>query len=85
MSQGNIDNKVTEYLNSLDESKLTSKATITGQSKIKRAAGQLSSIAARKRNDPLYKRMVKYRDLYHKYRNMIHDKYGPRVRSQARR
>jgi hypothetical protein len=29
--------------------------------------------------------MIKYRDLYFKYREMIHRKYSPRVRSRARR
>jgi hypothetical protein len=84
MSQDNINDKVTEYISSLDESKRTSRSTITRQTKIQRATGQLSSIAARKRNDPLYKRMIKYRDLYFKYREMIHRKYSPRVRSKAR-
>ena len=65
--------------------KRTSRTTVSRQTKIKRATGQLASAAARKRNDPLYKRMTHYRDLYFKYRTMIHKKYGPRVRSKARR
>jgi len=69
----------------LDEAKRTSRTTIHRQTKIKRATGQLASIEARKRNDPVYKRMVYYRDLYFKYRKMLHKKYGPRVRSKARR
>lgn len=85
MSQDNINDPIEEYLLSLDEAKRTSRTTVTRQTKIKRATGQLSSVAARKRNDPLYKRMIKYRDLYYKYREMIHRKYSPRVRSQARR
>jgi len=74
-----------EELDQLDEAKRTSRTTVTRQTKIKRATGQLSSSMARKRNDPLYQRMVKYRELYYKYRNMIHKKYGARVRSKARR
>ena len=31
------------------------------------------------------KKMIYYRDLYFKFRNMIHRKYSPRVRSKARR
>jgi hypothetical protein len=69
----------------IDEAKRTSRTTTTRNTKIKRATGQLASIAARKRNDPIYQRMVKYRELYYKYRKMIHRKYGPRVRSRARR
>ena len=81
---------LTEYLledigEELSEAKRTSRTTISRQTKIKRATGQLASSAARKRNDPLYQRMVKYRDMYYKYRKMIHKKYGPRVRSKARR
>lgn len=74
-----------EDISELEEAKRTSRTTVTRQTKIKKATGQLASAAARKRNDPLYQRMVKYRELYYKYRNMIHKKYGARVRSQARR
>lgn len=70
----------------LDEApKRTSRTVISRKTKISRATGQLASIAGRKRNDPLYQRMVKYRELYFKYRNLLHKKYSPRVRSQARR
>jgi len=65
--------------------KRTSRTTVSRNTKIKRATGQMSSAAARKRNDPLYKRMIHYRELYYKYRAAIHKKYSPRVRSRARR
>ena len=68
-----------------NEAKRTSRTTVSRQTKIKRATGQLASSMARKRNDPLYQRMKKYRELYYKYRKMIHNKYGARVRSKARR
>jgi len=74
-----------DYLLELSEAKRTSRARITRKTKIKRATGQLSSVAARKKGDPLYKQMVKYRTLYFKYRSMIHRKYSPRVRQRARR
>lgn len=74
-----------EYLDYIDEAKRTSRTKVTRQTKIKRATGQLSSVEARKKNDPLYKQMVKYRTLYFKYRSMIHRKYAPRVRTRARR
>ena len=73
------------YESILDEAKRTSRTTISRGTKIARATGQLASIEARKRNDPLYQRMVKYRTLYFKYREMLHRKYSPRVRSRARR
>ncbi len=68
-----------------EAAKRTTRTTVSRQTKIKRATGQLASVAARQRNDPIYKRMTHYRDLYFKYREMIHKKYGPRVRSKARR
>jgi len=76
------------YLNFLDEveeAKRTSRSTITRQTKIKRATGQLATSMARKKNDPIYKRMVYFRTQYYKYREMIRKKYSPRVRSRARR
>lgn len=75
---------ITEYILS-EAPKKTSRTTVHRTTKIKRATGQLASIEARKRNDPIYKRMTYYRDLYFKYRNMIHKKYGPRVQNKARR
>jgi hypothetical protein len=74
---------LTQHL--LDEAKRTSRTTVKRSTKIKRATGQLASIEARKRNDPIYKRMKYYRELYFKYRAMVHKKYSPRVRSRARR
>ncbi len=65
--------------------KRTSRTTVSRQTKIKRATGQMSSAAARKKNDPLYKRMIHFREKYYKYRAAIHKKYSPRVRSRARR
>jgi len=69
----------------LDEIKTTSASDITRQSKIKRSAGQMASAQARKHNDPLYKRMIYFKDQYYKFREKVHQKYGPRVRSKARR
>lgn len=74
---------LTEHI--LNEAKKTSVTRTTRGTKIKRATGQLASIEARRRNDPLYKKMIYYRDLYKKYRERVHQKYSPRVRSQARR
>ncbi len=73
------------YLETLQEAKRTSRSTVTRQTKIKRATGQLASVEARKRNDPAYKRMIYHRKLYYKYRDQVHRKYSPRVRSKARR
>jgi len=74
-----------DYLLDLSEAKRTSRIKVTRKTKIKRATSQLASVAARKKGDPLYKQMKKYRDLYYKYRSMVHRKYSPRVRQRARR
>jgi hypothetical protein len=69
----------------IEESKRTSVTRITRDTKIKKATGQLASLEARKKKDPLYQRMIYYRELYFKYREQIYKKYGPRVRSRARK
>ena len=73
------------YLDEMEEAKRTSRSTITRQTKIKRATGQLATSMARKKNDPIYKRMIYFRTQFYKYREMIRKKYSPRVRSRARR
>jgi len=80
-----IDKTIDEIFRNLSEAKKTSRTTVSRQTKIKRATSQLASIEARKRNDSSYKMMIKYRDLYYKYRDIIHKKYSSRVRSKARR
>jgi hypothetical protein len=75
-----------DILNLLQETpKRMSRSTISRQTKIDKATGLLSSIEARKKNDPLYKKMLRHRELYFQYKTMIHRKYGSRVRSKARR
>jgi hypothetical protein len=75
-----------EYLELLQEKpKRTTRTAISRDTKIKRAAGVLGTAMARQKNDPIYKRMVYFRDQYYKYREMIRKKYNPRVRSKARR
>ena len=74
---------ITEQI--INEAKATSVSRVTRQAKISRATGQLASVQARRMNDPLYKKMIYYRDLYRKYKERVHKKYAPRVRSKARR
>ena len=80
-----MDNLKEELDESLEEGKRTTRTTVTRQTKIARATGQMASAVGRKRNDPLYKKMIYYRELYYKYREALHKKYSPRVRSAARR
>jgi hypothetical protein len=74
-----------KYLDELQEGKRTSITRVTRETKIKRATGQLASKEAKDRGDSLYDKMIRYRELYFKYRDRIHKKYAPRVRSKARR
>lgn len=76
---------VTKKMSGISEGKRTSISKSTRAHKIKRATGQLATIEARKRGDSIYKQMIRYRDLYYKYRTMVHKKYKSRVRSKARR
>ena len=81
-----IDLMIEEYLGYLEEKpKRTTRSTISRHTKIKRATGQMGTAMAQKKNDPMYKRMIYFRDNYFKYREMIRKKYSPRVRSRARR
>lgn len=83
------DNLVDEMLDNLQEAqkKMTAKRTtitkVTRQTKIDRAIGSLATQYAKKTDDSLYKKMVKFREKFFKYREMIKKKYGPRVRSRA--
>jgi hypothetical protein len=67
------------------ETKTPSNSTMTRATKIKKAQSVLSTAAARRRNDPLYKKMIYYRELYYKYRALVHRRYGPGTNAQARR
>lgn len=67
------------------DTKGTSTSTVTRASKIRKSQSALSTAAARRRNDPLYKKMIYYRELYYKYRALVHRKYGPGTNAQARR
>jgi hypothetical protein len=67
------------------ETKTPTKSTTTRHTKIRKATGQMSTAQARDRNDPLYKRMIRYREMYYKYRDLVHRKYRPGIKARARR
>lgn len=80
----NYDNLVDEMLDHLEEiSKRTTITKVSRQTKIDRALGSLATKYAKEVNDPMYKKMVKFRDKFFKFRDRIKSKYGPRVRSRA--
>jgi len=78
---------IDSYLENLQEggNKQRSKVTVSRQTKIKRAQGQLSTSMARERGDAQYKLLKKYCDLCKKYREIIHKKYNARNLSKARK
>lgn len=80
-----MSNLIQDYLDNLQEAKRASRVVISRQTKIDRAVGQLATKEAKDKGDPLYVKMNKHKKLFRKYKGMIHQKYGPRVRSKARR
>jgi hypothetical protein len=70
---------------SLIESKRTTVSKSTRKAKIARAIGSLSTSAAKKKNDPIYKMMMYHKDKYKKYKEQLMKKYSSRVRSKAMR
>jgi hypothetical protein len=78
-------------LNEADESEIptgehkrTTRSRDSRKTKIKRAAGQMASYEARRKNDILYQKMIHYRDLYYKYRDLIKKKYRNKNVKRAR-
>ncbi len=67
------------------ESKLPSNSIMQRKSKIQKSVSQMSTAQAKKRNDPLYKKMIQYREMYYRYRALVHQKYGRGVDARARR
>ena len=78
-----LDQYLEEIQDEMYESKKTSFIKVTRQTKIDRAIGALATKLAKESNDPWYRKMVKSRDKYFKFRKMIKQKYAPKVRSRA--
>jgi len=78
--------KISEYLTYIQEAKKTSRRVVTysRRTKIKRATGQMSTAFARKKNDPMYKRMIYHKKQYLKLRDALHRRYASKVRQRAR-
>lgn len=83
----NFKNMLDEYFDYLvnQEAKKTSRRTVSRDEKIKRVTSNLAIKKAKDENDAMYKQYKKHKDLYKKYQEKIVKKYGPKVRSQARR
>jgi len=76
-----VDELVDDYLSEV--AKRTTITKVTRQTKIDRAIGALATKYAKDSGDPLYKKMVKWREKFFKFRGRIKSKYGARVRSRA--
>jgi hypothetical protein len=73
-----------EIVNDLmQETKKTSFIKVTRQTKIDRAIGSLATKLAKESGDSWYKKMIKHREKYFKFRKMIKQKYAPKVRARA--
>jgi hypothetical protein len=78
---------IQECLDLIQEAKKTSRrvVTYTRKTKIKRATGQMSTALARRKKDPMYKRMLYHKQQYLKLRDALHRRYASKVRQRARR
>ena len=77
---------VTNFLNYVQESKTTTRrlVTQTRQQKIEKAMHQLAIAHARKKGDPMYDKMVKYKKKYKEFQQALHRRFASKVRQQAR-
>jgi hypothetical protein len=75
-----------DYLFVVQEGKSTTRklVTRTRKQKIDKAMHQLAINYARKKNDPAYKQMVKYKKKYKEFQAALHKRFASKVRSQAR-
>lgn len=74
------------YLDYFQEAKATTRKLVkqTRAQKIEKAMHQLAITHARKINDPMYDKMVKYRDKFKSFQKALHRRFASKVRQQAR-
>lgn len=65
--------------------KKTTRSNDSRTTKIKRAANQMATYEGRRKADPIYRKMIMYRDLYYKYRDLLKKKYAAKNLGKARR
>ena len=80
-----IVDKYLEEIQYINEIKKRSVTAISRQTKISRATGVMATTVARKKNDPLYNRMMFHKKKWKEYKEKLLKKYSARVRSAARR
>lgn len=64
--------------------KRPTRSTDSRKTKIVRSAGQMATYEGRRKKDILYHKMVRYRDLYYKYRDLLKQKYRAKNVKKAR-
>ncbi len=80
-----LTDKILDELNEGDQvHKRPTRSTDYRNTKIKRAAGQMATYEGRRKHDILYQKMIKYRDLYYKYRDLLKKKYRDKNVNKAR-
>jgi len=74
------------FLSVVQESKTTTRklVTQTRSQKINKAMHQLAVTYARKKGDPMYIQMMKYKKKYKEFQAALHKRFASKVRQQAR-
>lgn len=76
--------KLEEYLDDLQESYSSSSVRRTSINKTSSTTGAIELALARKANDPLYRKMQMYRELYMAEKSQIKKKYKSKATALAR-
>jgi hypothetical protein len=69
----------------IDESLRMSITKIDRKDKLARLGGSMAAKLAKERNDPDYKKMIKFKKLWIKYKEKVMRKYGMRGKQAARK
>lgn len=75
---------IEKYLDFLNESYSTTVTKRGRQQKIKTTAGSIGVSLARKKNDPLYKKMIYQKHMYMKTKEQLQKKYKSKANVLAR-
>ena len=76
--------KLDKYLNQIQEAYGTSTVRRSGPKKLRSSAGTIAVSLARKKDDPLYKRMIFHKHKYIEYKMHLERKYKSKSYSLAR-
>jgi hypothetical protein len=79
-----------EYLDFMDNDEINevlkmSMRRITRQEKLNRLGGSMAARLAKGKNDPDYKKMIKYKNLWKKFKEKVMRKYAMRGKQAARK